>query len=149
MGKERIMKSIFKGQIVKEFYYFGAGYDNNSIFGYYSSERKIRIKEDIIEYKTFLEIDLSEPPLQKGDKFYNLNTDKTYYIEDAMRGTGDTMVYFTDKILETIVDEESKQKAEEDKRKYEEEQLKALQEKPQEESKPKPKKSWWKRLFNI
>lgn len=128
------MQSIFKGEIVQEIYSFGTEWGVPHIY------KDLRI----VEYKTFLEIDLKEPPLNKGDKFYVHETEEHFLIKDAMRGTNDTMVYFTDKILEKTVNEEFKAKAERDRDEYE----KKRHEEREKIVTPQVKKSWWKQLFS-
>lgn len=108
------MKSIFKGKILKKVFWFGQDYDSYTPFGYRPHPLRIQRKLELIETPVFLEMDIKEPALNKGDKFYNHENNNIYFIEDAMRGTEDTMVYFTNVVLDTIIDEESKAKAESD-----------------------------------
>jgi len=144
------MLSIFKGKKVNKIYYFGA---NDSWCHHMSIDFKLKV----IENPVFLEIDIKEPALSKGDKFFNHENGNIYLIEDAMRGTKNTMVYFTNIVLETIVDEESLIKAENDKVEYEisekerrskydeNERLKAEAYKMVSQL----KKSWWRKLFRL
>lgn len=147
------MKSIFKGKILKKVYWFGEDYTSCTPFGYQLHPLRIQSNLKVIETPVLLTLDIKEPVLSKGDKFYNHENDNIYLIEDAMRGTEDNMVYFTDVVLETIIDEESKTKAESDKVEYKKEELdmeKRLKEHKQKFKliKEPPKKSWLKRLFN-
>jgi len=144
------MLSIFKGKKMKKIYYFG----ENNFWGRYMS---IDFKLKVIENPVFLEIDIKEPALSKGDKFFNHENGDIYFIEDAMRGTEDTMVYFTNVVLETIVDEESLIKAQNDKVEYEKSE-KERREKYEERERLKAeedkivaqlRKSWWRKLFRL
>jgi len=148
------LRSVFKGKIVKEIYYLGRDYTWNS-----SSSKEVKKYVEVIDTPTFLELDINEPALNKGNKFYNHESEKIYIIEDAMRGTEDTMVYFTDMILETIIDEKSKANAEMEYEEYikeiekEREKQEVLKKNKELETIPKgelyiPKKSWWRRLFD-
>ena len=154
------MKSIFKGKMQKEIYYFDVNWSKHNInlIRNYYPPKEIYIELETIEASTFLELDINEPSLNQGERFYNHKDNEIYHIEYAMRGTDDTMVYFTDKVLKTIIDEESKIKAEKELNEY-----KAIQKADREEAealrKEKelaelsennlivPKKSWWKRLL--
>jgi len=111
----------------------------------------------VIENPVFLEIDIKEPALSKGDKFFNHDNGDIYFIEDVMRGTEDTMVYFTNVVLETVIDEESLIKAKNDKAEYETLE-KEKREKYDESERLKAesnkvvgqlRKSWWRKLFRL
>jgi len=152
------MKSIFKGKIFKKIYFLETKrqYGYNYVKWYEEIESKL----ELIEASTFLELDINEPSLNQGERFYNHKDNEIYYIEYAMRGTDDTMVYFTDKVLKTIIDEESKIKAEKELNEYKATQKaecekqealrkeKELEELSRSNVDSLKKESWWKRLFN-
>jgi len=144
------MLSIFKGKKMEKTYYFR----DNDFWGH---SIPIGFKLKVIENPIFLEIDIKEPALSKGDKFFNHENGDIYFIEDAMRGTEDTMVYFTNVVLETIIDEESLIKAKNDKAEYETLE-KERREKYDENERLKVeadkianqlRKSWWRKLFRL
>ena len=144
------MLSIFKGKKMEKIYYFG---ENN----FWGKSMSIDFKLKVIENPVFLEIDIKEPALSKGDKFFNHENGDIYFIEDAMRGTEDTMVYFTNVILETVIDEESLIKAKNDRAEYETSE-KWRREKYEESERLKAEankidgqlgKSWWRKLFRL
>jgi len=142
------MLSIFKGKKIEKIYYFG----KNDSWEYHMS---IYSKLKVIENPAFLEIDIKEPALSKGDKFFNHENGDIYFIEDAMRGTEDTMVYFTNVVLETVIDEESLIKAKNDREEYEISE-KERREKYEESERLKAEKianqlskPWWRKLFRL
>jgi len=144
------MLSMFKGKKMKKIYYFG----ESSFWGHSLS---IDFKLKVIENPVFLEIDIKEPALSKGDKFFNHENGDIYLIEDAMRGTEDTMVYFTNVVLETAIDEDSLIKAKNDKIEYEASE-RERRERHDERERLKVEagkiadqlaKPWWRKLFRL
>lgn len=88
------MKSIFKGQNIKKTYKFDRYSSSNEI-------PYVEKKSEVINYETILETNLDTPPLQQGDQFYLIKEDKVIYIEKALQGTDNVMVYLTNVILHT------------------------------------------------
>jgi len=85
------MKSIFKGKNIRKVYDFIP----------WNSRNDISIIEQILNHETILSTDLDTPPLQVRDQFYLTDKDKLVVIENAVRGTDNIMVYFTDYIINT------------------------------------------------
>lgn len=163
------MKSIFMGKILKKSFWFGEDW---RISGLPNPPKKINSKIEVIERPVILVTDITEPKLITGNEFYNIEDNQLYKIEKIVRGTDNSIVYFTNFIVEEIIDEESKIKAEKEMEEYREskrkiaeakrEEMKKLLEetkidlevKAETEEKPQdpitiPKKSWWRKLYEM
>lgn len=109
--------SIFKIQVYKKTYQFHMNkyvrenmvhYMVGKDISYYTG---INPKEELIETKTFKEVNISMPLLNVGDTFYFEDEDKIIVIKDVIRTDKDNVLYIINK--EIIEDEESLKTAKE------------------------------------
>ncbi|WP_420313948.1 hypothetical protein [Bacillus amyloliquefaciens] len=100
------------------------------------------------EYRTFFKGIIDLEPIEVGGKVYIPGFNEYVVVTDRQRNTKNEWTYQTDKVIKTIEDKESFEKAIQKQEKIEEfnQQLKQEYERFKEENK-KHKTSWWKRLI--
>ncbi|WP_435867914.1 hypothetical protein [Bacillus velezensis] len=103
--------------------------------------------EQQCEYRTFFEGVIDLDPIEVGGKVYIPGFNEYVVVIDRQRNTKNEWAYQTDKIIKTIEDKESLEKAIKKQEKIEEfnQQLKQEYERFKEQNE-KCKSSWWKRL---
>ncbi|QVN25771.1 hypothetical protein JYG31_11050 [Bacillus halotolerans] len=125
----------FEGKIINKSY----GLD---VLGRFSEKEKI-------EFNCFFEGIIDLDPIEVGGKVYIPGFNEYVVVTDRQRNTNNEWTYQTDKIIKTIEDKESFERAIQEQSKLEEEwQLHVKQENQRvEEKNDKRKTSWWKRLI--
>ncbi|WNJ75536.1 hypothetical protein RNI18_00755 [Bacillus velezensis] len=100
------------------------------------------------EYQAFFEGVIDLDPIEVGGKVYIPGFNEYVVVTDRQRNTKNEWTYQTDKVIKTIEDKESLEKAIQTQEKIEEfnQQLKQEYERFKEQEE-KRKTSWWKRLI--
>ncbi|MCC9021714.1 hypothetical protein LLH32_05275 [Bacillus nakamurai] len=104
--------------------------------------------EQQYEFQTFFEGIIDLDPIEVGGKVYIPGFNEYVVVTDRQRNTKNEWTYQTDKVIKTIEDKESLEKAIQKQEKIEEfnQQLKQEYERFKEQEE-KRKTSWWKRLI--
>ncbi|WP_373364969.1 hypothetical protein [Bacillus amyloliquefaciens] len=104
--------------------------------------------EQQCEYQTFFEGNIDLDPIEVGGKVYIPGFNEYVVVTDRQRNTKNEWTYQTDKVIKTIEDKESLEKAIQKQEKIEKwnQQVKQDYERFKEQEK-KRKTSWWKRLI--
>lgn len=128
-------KATFEGKIIKKSWTLGL------------CDALVPIEQQC-EYQSFFEGVIDLDPIEVGGKVYIPGFNEYVVVTDRQRNTRNEWIYQTDKVIKTIEDKESLEKAIQKQEKIEKfnQQLKQDYErfKQQEE---KRKTSWWKRLI--
>ncbi|MED3629097.1 hypothetical protein P4478_19315 [Bacillus subtilis] len=124
----------FEGKIIKKSYGLDA-------LGRFSEYEKI-------DFNCFFEGIIDLDPIEVGGKVYIPGFNEYVVVTDRQRNTNNEWTYQTDKIIKTIEDKESLEKAIQEQVKIEEfnQQFKQDYERFKEEEE-KRKTSWWKRFW--
>lgn len=125
----------FEGKIIKISY----GLD---VLGRFSEKEKI-------EFNCFFEGVIDIEPIEIGGKVYIPGFNEYVVIIDRQRNTNNEWTYQTDKIIKTIEDKESFERAIQEQAKLEEEWQQRVRQENQfvKERNDNRKTSWWKRLI--
>ncbi|MCY9084360.1 hypothetical protein ABE208_15950 [Bacillus inaquosorum] len=125
----------FEGQIINKSY----GLD---VLGRFSEKEKI-------EFNCFFEGIIDLEPIEIGGKVYIPGFNEYVVVTDRQRNTNNEWTYQTDKIIKTIEDKESFERAIQEQTKLEEEWQHHVRQENHcvKEQKDNRKTSWWKRLI--
>lgn len=125
----------FEGQIIKKSYGLDA-------LGRFSEYEKI-------DFNCFFEGVIDLEPIEIGGKVYIPGFNEYVVVTDRQRNTNNEWTYQTDKIIKTIEDKESFEKAIQEQAKIEEEWQQRVKQENQfvKEQSDNRKTSWWKRLI--
>nr|WP_243572726.1 hypothetical protein [Bacillus stercoris] len=127
----------FEGKIVNKSY----GLD---VLGRFSEKEKV-------EYNCFFEGIIDLDPIEVGGKVYIPGFNEYVVVTDRQRNTYNEWTYQTDKIIKTIKDKESLEKAIQEQAKLEEEWQQRVRQENQfvKDQNEVSKTSWWKRLWRF
>ncbi|MGG1104321.1 hypothetical protein ABES74_09670 [Bacillus subtilis] len=127
----------FEGQIIKKSYGLDA-------LGRFSEYEKI-------EFNCFFEGNIDLEPIEIGGKVYIPGFNEYVVVTDRQRNTNNEWTYQTDKIIKTIEDKESLERAIQEQTKLEEEWQQRVRQENHRivEQNEVSKKSWWKRLWRF
>ncbi|MGP9035957.1 hypothetical protein ACT1WM_05360 [Bacillus stercoris] len=106
-------------------------------------------KNEKIEFNCFFEGIIDLDPIEVGGKVYIPGFNEYVVVTDRQRNTNNEWTYQTDKIIKTIEDKESLEKAIREQAKIEEEWQQRVRQENQfvKEQNDNRKTSWWKRLI--
>ncbi|CAI6274641.1 hypothetical protein NRS6085_11415 [Bacillus subtilis] len=125
----------FEGKVINKSY----GLD---VLGRFSEKEKV-------EYNCFFEGIIDLYPIEVGGKVYIPGFNEYVVVTDRQRNTNNEWTYQTDKIIKTIDDKDSFEKAIQEQAKLEEEWQQRVRQENQfvKEQNDNRKTSWWKRLI--
>lgn len=128
-------KATFEGKIIKKSWTLGL------------CDALVPIEQQC-EYQTFFEGVIDLDPIEVGGKVYIPGFNEYVVVTDRQRNTKNEWTYQTDKVIKTIEDKESLEKAIQTQEKIQKwnQQVKENYERFKEEEE-KRKASWWKRLI--
>lgn len=127
----------FEGKIIKKSYGLDA-------LGRFSENEKI-------EFNCFFEGSIDLEPIEIGGKVFIPGFNEYVVVTDRQRNTNNEWTYQTDKIIKTIEDKESLERAIQEQTKLEEEWQQRVRQENHRivEQNEVSKKSWWKRLWGF
>ncbi|AOL97856.1 hypothetical protein NYE20_10415 [Bacillus sp. FSL R5-0416] len=127
----------FEGKIINKSYGLDA-------LGRFSEYEKIELN---CLFEGIIDLD----PIEVGGKVYIPGFNEYVVVTDRQRNTNNEWTYQTDKIIKTIEDKESLEKALQEQAKLEEEWQQRVRQENQcvKEENDKCKTSWWKRLWRF
>ncbi|KIN53255.1 hypothetical protein D9C22_10845 [Bacillus sp. WR11] len=127
----------FEGKIIKKSYGLDA-------LGRFSENEKI-------EFNCFFEGNIDLEPIEIGGKVFIPGFNEYVVVTDRQRNTNNEWTYQTDKIIKTIEDKESLERAIQEQTKLEEEWQQRVRQENHRivEQNEVSKKSWWKRLWGF
>ncbi|MFP6330093.1 hypothetical protein ACMX8W_10920 [Bacillus subtilis] len=104
-----------------------------------------------IEFNCFFEGNIDLEPIEIGGKVFIPGFNEYVVVTDRQRNTNNEWTYQTDKIIKTIEDKESLERAIQEQTKLEEEWQQRVRQENHRivEQNEVSKKSWWKRLWGF
>ncbi|WP_245405355.1 hypothetical protein [Bacillus stercoris] len=108
-------------------------------------------EKEKVEYNCFFEGIIDLDPIEVGGKVYIPGFNEYVVVTDRQRNTYNEWTYQTDKIIKTIKDKESLEKAIQEQAKLEEEWQQRVRQENQfvKDQNEVSKTSWWKRLWRF